>query len=235
MKMLYGVPVVTAGTIFGVLTELGIAPWPQLEPPMTLEAYKQRDLTPQQRSELKFAPATEVVLLKDHRDRPYAGFRGIGNDWVTTIAFLPNPDAPDDQLVPVVGEWKHGAEVVTLVPPSGVLSRSDHTSLKPFETCAKREFEEETGLELQEIVPLSEFGIPISGRKLATRFYPFLGVVKEPIVPQPSKLDNTEDLKMVLIPLSEWRKLIRAGKVSELCSVAVTYLALEHLGRLHAR
>jgi len=232
MRLLYGIPVVTAETVFEVLENLGIKPWPQLEPAVDLEAYLQRELTPEQRAELRFAPKSEVVFLRDHKGNPFTGFRNVGKDWTTTFVLLPDPDNGED-LVTVVGEWKHGADAVTLVPPSGVLSKSDRTTLKPFETCARREFEEETGMELYEVVSLSENGIPISGRQSSVRFYPFVGKVKEPIVPKPSKLDGTEHLKLVLIPLSEWRKLIRVGKVSELCSVSVTYLALEYLGRLN--
>ncbi|MEK7631838.1 MAG: hypothetical protein AAB445_03155 [Patescibacteria group bacterium] len=191
---------------------------------MSFAEYACGELSETERADLRFVPPIEVVQLNKPDGGDFAGFRTRTKNWATTFCLL-----PDDYVV-IVAEWKHGAEEITLVPPSGVPSKIDHGSM---DACAKREFEEESGILLEKVVPLAGLnGLPIASRNLTTRFYPFLGIPKLPINPGPSKLDQNEYLKMVLISLPEWLKLINSGETNEECSVSVTYLALQDLGRL---
>jgi hypothetical protein len=223
----YGFPVVDAANVFDVLARLGIQPWKRSDPVISLDDYLARkDLTDEQRAELRFAPKTEVVSLIDHRHKPFRGFRSVGKDWATVFCLLP------DNLVPIIGEYKHGCDQVSLVPPSGVTSRSDTATDNPMMSCAKREWEEETGLNLSSIVSISQRPLIISGRQSTQRYWPFYGEVAQPIVKGKSKFDTTEQLKLVLVPLPEWLKLIRNGRGIEDCGASITLLALMHLGRL---
>ena len=233
MDRQYGIPIVTAETIDEVLEELGIRPWKQVRPPQDLHEYAASDLSDAARNELeRFGPKGQAMFLKTPQGSPFTGFRSVGRNWATVFALIPNEDNEQDPLVPIVGEWKHGAEVITLNPPAGVPSKEDRQFGEPMARCGKREFEEETGIELKSITALSERGIAVSSRQTTQLFFPFLGVVKEPLETKPTKLDGTEDLKPLLISLSEWMKLIDAGLVSDASAYGVTFLALRRLGRL---
>jgi 8-oxo-dGTP pyrophosphatase MutT (NUDIX family) len=199
---------------------------------MDLKDYTAGILTEEEKVDLRFAPKDEVVFLEQPNGKPFTGFRNVGKNWATVFAVLPG------DLIPIVGEFKHGAEVISLVPPSGVLSKAEmeiSSVLERMMACGKREFQEETGMKLKRVTPLSsEHGLPVSTRQSTQRCYPLLGEIELPVRPGPSKLDQTEHLKMVLIPLGEWMVLLNSGKVYEDCAVSTTYLALGKLGRLNA-
>lgn len=225
MKKAFGLPVVTADTIEKYLNSVELYPWTYAKDPMTLEGYIASGLTPEQQAELRFAPKAEVVFLENpHSGNLFTGFRSLGKNWATTFALLPG------NLVPVTAEYKHGVNKIVLVPPSGVPSKADAGSM---EACARREFTEETGLQLKSIKPLAN-GEPlaVSGRQNAQVYYPFLGEVDTEAPIGPSKLDQNEHLKLVLVPLQDWLELIERGEAVEDCSASVTYLALRKLGLL---
>jgi len=209
----YGFPIVNAGNIFQVLEQRGIKKWPHVQPPITLEDYIAGSLNQVQRDEIRrFAPKSEVVFLQDPDGNSFTGFRSVGKNWVSVFTVL------EDDLLPIVAEFKHGSETISIGFPSGVSGR--------------KEIEYEVGIELKELIPLSgPEGIPISGRQSNQRFFPFLGTLPDSISPRP-KLDRTEFLQIILIPLKEWIKLIEQGKVTEDSSISLTFLALRQLGRL---
>jgi len=230
MEMRFGFPLVTAETIYPVLRELGVRPWEDTRPPISVQEYLAGvagPLGPDQLVELKFSPRIEVSFLQNPKGRNERYFRHVGKNWATTFVLLPG------DLVIIVGEWKQGSRDVTLVPPSGVPSNEDMKTDDPYRACAKREFVHETGIELAEVISLSNGnGIPVSTRQSTQRCFPFLGIPKKPIERKPAKLDETEFLKGVVIPLTDWFLLLETGKVFELTSIAITYLALRNLGRL---
>lgn len=231
IKKKWGFPIVNADNVYKILEGLGVHPWPHVKPPMDLKDYVAGNLTEAEKADLRFAPKNEVVFLKQPNGKPYTGFRNVGKNWSTVFAVLPG------DLVPIVGEFKHGAEEITLVPPSGVLSKAEteiSSLMERMKACGGREFEEESGLKLKNVIPLSsEHGLAVSTRQSTQRYYPFLGEVAMPVAPGRSKLDENEHLKMVLIPLSEWLILVNSGRIYDDCAVSVTYLALGKLGRLN--
>lgn len=228
MESKYGFPIVTADNLFEVLNSLGIRNWPHFQPPMDIEDYLAGNLTDRQLEEARrFAPKSEVVFLQDPRGKPFRGFRSVIRNSMTAFTLF-----PDDLLV-ITAEFKHGAEVVVLVPPSGVPTRTEADLEDPMSACAKREFWEETGVKLKEAISLSgPEGIPSITRYSTHRFFPFLGIPKMPISPRKQRHDSTEFLKVVLIPLQEWLKLIECGKVLDAHSISITLLALRRLERL---
>ncbi len=240
-KMMYGFPVLKAEEVLPYLKRHGIVPWRKVDATVVLEEHMKRELTPERRKIAeRFAPKTEVLVLEN----PVNGivddfFRAVGKDWATVFAPLPNPDDESDPLIPLIGEWKHGCdkdggdEGMTVVPPSGVATKADLVTQQPYLAAGKREFEEETGIELAEVIPLSEHSFPSAGRNQTARAFLFFGVPKIPVVPGPNKLDKMEHLKGFLLPLSEWRKFLRRYPTGELVSPAITQLALEHMGRIH--
>ncbi|MEK7569931.1 MAG: NUDIX domain-containing protein [Patescibacteria group bacterium] len=224
IKTQWGIPILTADAVYEYLEQVGIRSWPELEPPADLATYIASPLTDEQRTELRYAPKAEVVTHRDPKGNPFRGFRTVMKNWATTFCLLPG------DYVVLVAEWKHGANVISLVPPSGVPSKKDNGSM---ETCAKREFEEETGMGLEHVELLSgPNGLPIATRGLTTSYFPFLGRTFEDIHVGPSSLDEKETLQLLLMPLTEWLQLIETGRVYEECAVSITFLALNRLGRL---
>lgn len=224
IKTQWGIPIVMASNIFPYLKSVGIQPWPQIEPTVSLDEYLGRDLTDLQKNELRFAPKTEVMFLQQPDGKSFTGFRTALKPWATTFVLLPGG------FVPIVAEWKHGTECISLAPPSGVLSKNDQGSMY---LCAQREFQEETGIQIQTPIELGDpNGISLGGRGSTQRFFPFLGYAVESIYPGPTKLDNTEHIKLVLIPLDEWMEMISGGMVTEACAIITTFLALQRIGKL---
>ncbi|MFA7654237.1 MAG: NUDIX domain-containing protein [Candidatus Magasanikbacteria bacterium] len=227
-ETIFDYPVVSASELPDfIANELGIVPWEKLAPTVNMSEYLKRDLTKNEIEEaLRFGPKQEVLFLKNpSTDKPFTGFRGVGKPWATTIAFI---EHDGENYVPLVAEWKHGCETITIVPPSGIPKKGE-----TYADAGKREFLEETGLELDWIYPLAK-GIPqaASGRQYNGSGYLFLGGIKRPVVRQWSKLDENELAKVFVMKLSEWRNALKAGIAVESVSTCVTYLALEHLGWL---
>lgn len=221
METEYGFPVVNANNIFEVLESLGVVKVEHTRPTTTLDEYLREDLNDFQLSELRFTPKVEVVHLADHTGKAFAGFRTVARDWATVFAMLPN------RLVVVVGEYKLGADEVVVVPPSGVPNRQEMSSENPLELAAKREWEEETGLKLAYVSALTDEPLIISGRNSTVRYRPYFGELSYPIEKGPSKLDDTENLKIVLVPLDEWLKILKRGKGVEEAGIGTTFFALK--------
>lgn len=223
----FGFPVATAENVFDLLRSHGIKPWTKLRDPMSTTEFA-KTAEPDELAEMeRFGPKAEVVFLRQPNGKDFRGYRSLGKTWVTTFVMFPFEGR---QYVVIIGEWKHGTEGYSLAPPSGVLSKADEGS---FPNCALRETVEETGLGLAGIMSLSnDQPIGLSTRQSVQTYYPFDGVVIEPIVRGPSKLDSSEHLLAFVMPLEEWLKLIETGGVQEECSIGTTYLALRRRGML---
>lgn len=229
-KMEYGFPVVNADNVFEVLRECGVKELEQFAPTVSLEEYLERSLTEEQKKELKFTPLTEVVFLRTPDGKSFTGFRNSrkrGKHGTTTFALLPG------DLVPLVGEFKHGAESISLLPPGGVPNAEDSATNDPLAACAKREFEDETGILLERVELLSsDFGLTIAPAHNTQRNYPFLGYIAEPVIVTAPKFDDTEFLQVVLMPVTEVIRLCDDKKARDSFLVNNTFLALRKLGRL---
>lgn len=226
----HGFPVVNAENIFEVVSKLGINPWKKKEQTIPLSDYLKRDFSEDQRKDLRFAPQSEVMFLETSQGDSYTAFRSVGRDWTTVFSLLPG------YLVPLVAEYKHGAEVISIVPPSGVPTKEELAQLNRYQInvimaqCAEREYEEETGIRLKTLVPLGpDKGLPISSRQSTQRYFPFLGYPEEPIKVGSSKLDDNENLAVILMPISELLRYITREDVTEECLISMTFLALTQL------
>ncbi len=225
METKYGLPLVNAQNFEVVIDELGVKSWPRTREPMILEEYLKGNLTDEERGELRFAPKTEVVFLEDPLGKEFRGFRPIFRHGVTVFTM-----SPEDMVI-IVADFRHGTEELSLSLPSGTPTRMDMNFPYPMEVCGKREFQEETGFELEKLIPLSPQGIAVHGRPSNQKQFPFLGVVKKPLVIHPEWKDEKEFLTTFLMPLQDWYSLLPSGLVLEY-SLTATYLALKQLGRL---
>lgn len=217
----WGIPMANRHNVLEVFGELGIKPWKELRPPVDLAEYLAGTLEQNDRDDAtRFAPKNQAVFLEKPNGEPYTGFRSIGKDWATVFALLPG------YLVPVVGEFKHGTMCLSLCNPSGMLGKNDGGLL---ENAGKREFEEEAGMTLKNIVRLgSPFGIGASTRQSTQKCHPFLGTVDMTVPFKPSKLDVSEILRLVLIPVPEWLAILEE-KCEDASAILTTHLALRKL------
>jgi 8-oxo-dGTP pyrophosphatase MutT (NUDIX family) len=203
------------------LADLGIRPWAhQADRPdvLDLAAYANSGLTEEQTAELRFAPRTEAVFLVTPDGKPYTGFRTIGKPWTTVFALV-------GELVVLVAEYKHGADAISLVPPSGI-PRSGET----MDECAAREYLEETGFTVEGLEALAPNGLAVASRNSSIRYYPYIARIPEDSDRQPARLDDTEHIRAVLMPLGDWLELLAAGEVLDDCAYSATFLGLTRLG-----
>ena len=128
---------------------------------------------------------------------------------------------PRDEVV-LVRQWKQGVREITLELPGGVVSGED------AEAGAARELAEETGYAADEFVALG--GGPVDPSKETNRVHLFLALGAERR--QEQDLDETEQIEVVLCPLTDLRNRIRTGTIDTVSSVAAIFLALERLDRL---
>lgn len=240
MEEKYGIPVLQHLRVQEIGAALGIKPRKRIEDPIPFADYVQRELSKEERGDLRFAPKIQVVRHQypaghTQEGKIFTGFRLEDKNWATVFALLPG------DLVLVTVEWKHGADEIIIVPPSGVPSKDDYevahkTGRHVMEVCARREFLEETGFILSELTSLSglpgrDVGLPASGRRSTQRGFPYLGKVDLGVPRGPSKLDESEDLKLALVPLGIWIALVLTESV-EMCVGDITFRALHRLGRL---
>jgi len=224
METRYGFPIVSVDNVFPLLKDAGIVSWARAGEPTDLEAYRSSNLSDVQRDELRFAPHNKVVPFVRPDGKPFTGFLRIWPSGVIIFTLL------KDDLLVIVGEWKHGVETVTLSLPTGAIEQDERDDPS---RAAHREFKEECGITLDRLVPLGNHeGIPVAARQATARMYSYLGIVHEPIALSPQRLDEAERLQIMLIPLAEWLTLIERGAMIEGFAIITTFLALQKLERL---
>jgi ADP-ribose pyrophosphatase len=126
-------------------------------------------------------------------------------DWINIIPIT------DDRRVVMVKQYRHGAREITLEIPGGMVEPGD----TPEET-ASRELLEETGYQAREWIKIGSVNPnpAIFGNRCHTFLARGLNRVRDPMP------DLTEDIEVVLTPLSEIPKLIRSGEIDHAIIVA---------------
>lgn len=219
LKERYGLPVANADNVFKVLKSLGIVKWEKIENSVMLKDYLKGDLTEEEKRDLAYLPRLKITNFRTANGEIFKGFRWALASGVRVFALV-------DEFVPVCGEFQHGCEEVLLDLPGGKLE-SDESP----ETCAWREFEEESGIVLKEIVRLGSIGMPVIARRYTSRIFSFRGVVANPLLIKEQNLDQNEHLKTVLVSLEDWLKLIER-EVVQCHSASTTLLALRKMGKI---
>jgi len=119
-------------------------------------------------------------------------------DWINII-----PLTADHRVV-MIRQYRHGSREVTLEIPGGLMDPGDTP-----EKAAARELLEETGYHGEDWIKIGE--VNPNPALFNNRCHTFLAQnVKKVHDPMP---DQTEDIEVVLIPLSDIPELIRKGEI----------------------
>ena len=216
-----GLPVLHTTVCEEALAELGITK-KRATSCISLKDLDSGNLSEDQRGQLRFAPTAEVVRLEGSND---LWFRMNAKNWATVFTILPG------NLVVLTAEYKHGADIISVVSPSGVPKKGESMA-----DCGKREFEEETGIVLAGVLPLSTSeGLALSSRKSTERVFPFVGYPATDsggtLIIGNQKLDKNENLKVFLMPLIEyWSWISSSHYDNEAATRDAAYAALRELG-----
>ncbi|MGD0016753.1 MAG: NUDIX hydrolase [Verrucomicrobiia bacterium] len=139
------------------------------------------------------------VTINPRTGRPHDMFVVESPNWVNII-----PLTPDDQVV-MVEQWRHGTRSIHLETPGGLMDVGETP-----EQCARRELLEETGHEAGEVVQLGTVH-PNPAIQNNLQHYVLATNCRRVAA---LKLDNTEDIKVRLVPLAEVPDMIRTGKIT---------------------
>ena len=129
-------------------------------------------------------------------------------DWVNVI-----PLTADDNVV-MVSQYRHGTRSICLEIPGGLANPGD----TPAE-AARRELLEETGYDAEELSFLGS-ACPqpaIMNNRSVTFLARDVAKVQEP------QLDDTEDIEVVLVPLSAIPDMIREGEITNAMVILAFY------------
>ena len=189
----------------------------------SVEKFDKDSISERQRGQLRFIPKSEVVLLEGSDN---LWFRSVGSNWATTFVMLPG------DLVLLTAEYVAGADIVVIAHCAGVSAKGESMA-----DCAKRETEEESGIVLEKVVPLSKGGLPVSSRKSTERVFPFIGVPmidsEGKTVSIPTRHDECEDIHPFLMSLQDyWTFLNDSRYNNSVVARDCAYSALRYLGKL---
>ena len=137
------------------------------------------------------------------------------SDWINVI-----PLTTDDKVV-MIRQYRHGSREVTLEIPGGLVDPGD-TPKK----AAVRELIEETGYQAKKWLKIG--AVNPNPALFNNRCYTFLAqAINKGTDPTP---DQTEDIEVVLIPLTDIPKLILKGKIDHAMVItAFCHYFLRHL------
>ncbi|MFH1850101.1 MAG: NUDIX hydrolase [archaeon] len=121
---------------------------------------------------------------------------------------------PKKEVV-LVRQYKHGVREITLELPAGTVG--SHTP----EQAAKKELQEETGIVADRLIPIGD--LLSSPSKISTRVYGFIAT--DAIISQKQDLDDTEEIEVVLHPVTGIDNLIKAGRLKQSDSIALLAMA----------
>lgn len=124
-----------------------------------------------------------------------------------------------DNKVVAIRQFRYGANEVLIEFPGGCPDKGEATPLK--------ELEEETGYSAESFVKLGPARW-FEPAECLTSYIPLLALGCKKT--GKSKLDETEFIKTFVIPLPEWIAMIHRGEILDSKTIAITFLALLHLG-----
>lgn len=120
-----------------------------------------------------------------------------------------------DRKLLFVRQYKHGVQEITLELPAGRIGK------KTPDQAAIDELEEETGALVEKMENLGEIFVAPSKDSAVTNTY----MVWDVEINSSQKLDETENIEVVLIPLNQVEEKIKSGEIKASDTLASIYLA----------
>jgi ADP-ribose pyrophosphatase len=130
------------------------------------------------------------------------------------------PLTAEEELI-FVRQYKHGAGEILLEFPAGRIGK------KSPEAAARAELGEEAGIVADELIPLGPMPLIVAPSKDSTRTHGFL--LKNARVTQSQRLEQTEDIELVRIPLAELDAKIASGEIAVADTIAMIKRVQLHL------
>lgn len=140
-----------------------------------------------------------------------------GNDFAQVFALTRKAE------VVLTRQYKHGVKEIVVELPAGQIGDGEEP-----QAAAEREMREETGFVGSDWVRLGQLNV--SSAKASTRATAFL--LRDAEKRHAPKLDLTERIEVLLVPLNEVLNLISRGGIRDVNSIATTLLALKALGQV---
>ncbi len=120
-----------------------------------------------------------------------------------------------DKELLFVKQYKHGVQEIILELPAGRVGK------KTPDQAAIDELEEETGASVEKMENLGEVFIAPSKDSTKTHAY----IVQDVEINSSQKLDETENIEVILIPLNQVEEKIKSGEIKASDTLASIYLA----------
>ena len=135
----------------------------------------------------------------------------------------------DDGNVFLVNQFRHATKEFVLELPGGNLKSGHSWEDASWEDAAKAELLEELGVVASELKVIGE-RMPFNPAFETACFRAVLATGCKVIGDQ--DLDDTEVMTVRKIPIGKFREMLKNGTVTDAKTVAIGYLALDHLGLL---
>jgi len=134
----------------------------------------------------------------------------------------------DDRSVFLVNQFRFATKKFVLELPGGNLKRGQSWE-ESWEKAAKAELLEEVGVVASELKVIGE-RMPFNPAFETACFRAVLATGCRVVGPQ--DLDDTEVMAVQKIPVEKFREMLKNGEITDAKTVAIGYLALDHLGLL---
>lgn len=139
-------------------------------------------------------------------------------DWVTVLALT-----REDQVV-MIRQYRHGVQKVILEFPGGMIDAADENP----QSAAMRELREETGYTSERWI---QVGCVSPNPAIQTNWiYSFLAL--DAVKMGEQDLDATEEIEVILKPLSEVTDMAKKGELLQSMQVSALFFALAYLKRI---
>ncbi|OKH24359.1 NUDIX hydrolase [Chroogloeocystis siderophila] len=130
-----------------------------------------------------------------------------------------------NQEIIFVRQYRHGAGEILLELPAGTFD----TQLEDPQVAALRELKEETGYIAKTTIPLGIlYDNPV---KDSNKIYLFLA--QDATKAGQQELDPTEEIEVILIPVSKVMEKIAIGEINVAGTVSAIFMGLNYLNNLH--
>lgn len=138
-------------------------------------------------------------------------------DWATALALT------EDGKVIMVKQYRHGIGEISTELPGGVIDKGETAA-----DAIARELKEETGYEFESIEPIGK----VAPNPATSTNYMHMFLAKGGRKVAEQKLDDTEDVEVMLCSMEELKQLLKQNKIIQSLHITTIFYALAELEEL---